>query len=187
MIIAGFSGIGKTTFCQKVENAVDFGCMTFKYSNFDKLLASGRPVESFKASLELDFIFGWEFSYLEAILEYHRQNPQDYLVIPSVARVLRCLGQAGVPYVLCYPETGARQEYLRRFKSRGNSPDFIDIFIGDWDNWMESLRKDSWGIHIEMKPHQYLLDLKDQIDRLAPLTSTLPPDPRSAAAPGAPI
>ena len=178
MIIAGFSGIGKTTLCQKVENAVDFGCMSFKYSNFDKLLASGRPVESFKASLELDFIFGWEFSYLEAILEYHRQNPQDYLVIPSVARVLRCLGQAGVPYVLCYPETGARQEYLRRFKSRGNSPDFIDIFIGDWDNWMESLRKDSCGIHIEMKPHQYLLDLKDQIDRLAPLTSTLPPDPR---------
>ena len=103
MIIAGFSGIGKTTFCQKVENAVDFGCMSFKYSNFDKLLASGRPVESFKASLELDFIFGWEFSYLEAILEYHRQNPQDYLVIPSVARVLRCLGQAVVPYVLCYP------------------------------------------------------------------------------------
>ena len=87
--------------------------------------------------------------------------------------------RAGVPYVLCYPETGARQEYLRRFKSRGNSPDFIDIFIGDWDNWMESLRKDSWGIHIEMQPHQYLLDLKDQIDRLAPLTSTLPPDPRS--------
>lgn len=141
MIIAGFSGIGKTTFCQKVENAVDFGCMPFKYSNFDKLLASGRPVESFKASLELNFIFGWEASYRDAILDYHRQNPQDYLVIPSVARVLEDLGQAGVPYVLCYPETGARQEYLRRFKSRGNSPDFIDIFIGGWDNWMESLRR----------------------------------------------
>ena len=33
-IIAAFAGTGKTTFCARNKNAIDFECMPFKYENF---------------------------------------------------------------------------------------------------------------------------------------------------------
>ncbi len=167
MIIAGFSGIGKSTFCREVAEAVDFDCMPFKYSNLDSLLVSGRSIEELKASPELDFVCNWESAYLEAILACRRQNPQACIVIPSAARVLRGLERSGVPFLLCYPRPEAREEYRRRFEQRGNTARFIEIFIGGWEHWMKSLRQDPCTIRLEMKPSEYLLDLKPQIDCLA--------------------
>lgn len=166
MIIAGFSGIGKSTFCRETDNAFDLECMPYKYSNLDSLLASGRSIEELKASLELDLVRGWETLYLEAVLSLHRRNPQAYIVISSISQVLSALGMAGIPYVLCYPQVDARAEYLRRYRQRGNSPEFLSIFIGRWDFWMKSLRRDKYGIHMEMNSSEYLPDLKSRLDGL---------------------
>ena len=89
-----------------------------------------------------------------------------YLVIPSDKQVLQGLQLLQIPYILVYPEQNAKNEYRRRYEERGNTEDFIHIFADQWDFWMNSLRKDSYGWSIEIAKDQYLLNAKEKIDEI---------------------
>ena len=71
-----------------------------------------------------------------------------------------------MPYILCYPEVGIKDEYEKRYLQRGNTEDFIDIFIGSWEGFMESLQCDIYGTHIVLSKKEYLLDVKEKIDEI---------------------
>ena len=43
------------------------------------------------------------------------------------------------PYILCYPERNAKDEYERRYKERGNTTDFLNVFIGYWDIFLDQM------------------------------------------------
>ena len=38
---------------------------------------------------------------------------------------------------------------------------FLLIFIGRWNSFMDSLREDTYGKHIILRPKQYLSDVLD--------------------------
>lgn len=48
MIVAGFSGVGKTTFAKTYSNVIDLHVMSYKYSNLDKI-SNSYSDESIKA------------------------------------------------------------------------------------------------------------------------------------------
>jgi len=133
--------------------------MPYKY-NLDE---NDVLTEADKASLCLEFIFGWEKSYVEAI----KQNISEdkILLIPSDYKVLKLLEKEGIQYMLCYPQRRAKRIYEKRFIKRGNSENFIEIFIGGWDQFMDTLEEDSYGKHIVLKPNQFLSDVID-VDKL---------------------
>jgi hypothetical protein len=139
--------------------------MPYKYERNE----TKRFSEADKADPNLDFIFGWEKNYVEAI----KRNMSDdkILLIPLDFRVLSLLRKDSIPYLLCYPEREAKEEYHKRFIERGNSENFIDIFIGRWDNFLDSLESDSYGKHIVLDSDLFLSDvinvnalLKDEIN-----------------------
>lgn len=101
-------------------------------------------------------------NYVNGILE--NIDKYQYLVIPSDWLVLAYVEDKGVPYILCYPESSAKEEYQKRYLQRGNTEYFLDVFIGGWDKFMETLRSDTYGAHIVLKEKEYLLDAKDLID-----------------------
>ncbi|MDR2596360.1 MAG: hypothetical protein LBC76_03455 [Treponema sp.] len=155
MIVAAFSGVGKTFFANlHPDIAVDFVCMPFKY-----FLDLEAPYdESSKADPNLVMRPDWPFNYVKAILE----QPSDKIIlIPSDVRVLHLLSKVTKPYYLCYPKRKAKKEYKKRFIKRGNSPEFLSIFIGEWEAFMDGLREDKYGKHIVLKPKQYLSDVLD--------------------------
>ena len=154
MIIAAFSGVGKTTFAKLYpDKVIDFCCMPYKYERNDIKVFS----EADKADPDMDFIFGWEKDYVEAIKQ--NMSKDKILLIPSDFRVLSLLRKDSIPYLLCYPEREAKEEYHRRFIERGNSENFIDIFIGGWDNFIDSLEGDPYGKHIVLDSDQFLSDV----------------------------
>jgi hypothetical protein len=112
MVITAFAGVGKTYFCNNVEGAKDFVCMPYKY-----ILPKGKidaaEEEARKADLSLEMNSDYPQNYVNAILE--NMNRCDYLVIPSDARVLAGLKDKNVPYILCYPEVGLKDEYKKRY------------------------------------------------------------------------
>jgi len=155
MIVAGFSGIGKSYFASLHPDCmVDMVCMPYKY-----FLDTKAPFdESSKADPYLRMRPEWPRNYVKAILEC----PSDKIIlIPSDLRVLHLLAKAKKSYYLCYPKRKAKKVYKKRFIKRGNSQEFLSIFIGGWESFMDSLRQDTYGKHIILKPKQYLCDVLD--------------------------
>jgi hypothetical protein len=154
MIVAGFSGIGKSYFaCLYPECAVDMVCMPHKY-----FLDSKKPDESSKADPDLVMRPEWPRNYVKAILEC----PSDKIIlIPSDSLVLYLLEKENIPYYLCYPVKRAKKVYRERYIKRGNSQEFLSIFIGEWEAFMQGLREDTYGRHIILRPYQYLSDVLD--------------------------
>ena len=151
MIIAAFSGTGKTTLAKQYPNiAVDFVCMPYKYLPDNNDCKS----EACKANPNKIMNWHWPLNYVEAIKD--NLNNSKILLIPSDYFVLLLLRKEGLQYTLCYPERSAKEIYQKRFLDRGNTKDFIDIFIGSWDIFLDYLEKDEYGKHIVLKPNQFL-------------------------------
>ena len=172
MVIAAHAGTGKTYFAGTVPGSIDFVCMPYKYDlhreDFYPAVGTGmspaRESENCKADLALEMRMEWPFNYIEAILQEHASY--RYLIIPPVLPVLRALREEGVPYILCYPEREAKDVYERRYRARGNTEQFIDIFIGGWDRFLDGMASDPGRHHIVMKRHEYLTDLVPRMDKL---------------------
>ena len=170
MIIAAFAGTGKTHFCNRVEGAKDFVSMPFKYflSETDN---DEEEYEKVKADLSLEMNPEYPYNYINAIVE--NKDIYKYLVIPSDSRVLAGLKDMHIPYILCFPEKNSKEEYRKRYLQRGNTEVFIDIFIDGWENFMNSLWRDTYGAKIILDKGEYLLNVKEKIDEII-LASELP-------------
>jgi len=156
MIIAAFSGVGKTTLAKLYPQKVtDFVCMPYKNYLDDE----AENNEKGKANPDNILRLEWPLNYVNAIVENDDKN--RILLIPSDCYVLLSLQCLKIPYTLCYPQRKAKKVYHKRFIKRGNTKDFIDIFIGGWDKFMDGLENDSYGRHVVLKLNQFLSDVID--------------------------
>ena len=159
MVIAGYSGIGKTYFAEHVEGAHDLPCMPYKYYLPP---ADESDFEACKANPSYMMREEWPGNYIKAIAnEMHRHR---YLLIPSDRMVLEGLHSLDIPYILAYPQAKAKPVYEARYKGRGNTKDFLDIFIGRWDSFMSSLQGDRNGIPVVLGEDEFLMEKKELLD-----------------------
>ena len=155
-IIAAYAGTGKTHVASLYpELTLDLVSMPYKY-----MLTNDTPYsESSKANPENILNDDWPFNYISAI----KQNLEldILLLIPSDLFILELLREEKLPYCLCYPQRNAKEIYRERYINRGNTAEFIDIFIGKWDKFMDAFEKDLYGQHIILQPDQFLSDVID--------------------------
>lgn len=155
MIVAAHAGTGKTTLSRMYPHKViDFVCMPYKYI----LSPDTDGGESGKANPKYDMNTDWPYNYVEAILETLRRTDK-IILIPPIWHVLHILSNVSIPYILCYPQRSAKEEYKRRYISRGNTEDFLYIFIGGWNRIIGICENDPHGQHIILKPHEFLSDV----------------------------
>jgi len=156
LIIAAHAGCGKTTLAaMHPDKVIDFVAMPYKYyldDDFDEGKSEGA-----KANFDNVMREDWPWNYVRAIKEVLGDG--KVIVIPSDFRVLLLLGGEGIPYTLCYPAREAKEVYRQRYFDRGNSEEFLDIFIGGWDNFLDLLESDPSSNHVVMQPHQFLADV----------------------------
>lgn len=163
MIIAAYAGTGKTYFSKQIYDSVDYVCMPYKYYLPDGLV-SFEEAEAIKADLGLELREEWPENYIKAVINQY--NEKRYVIIPPIASVLKALRVEEIPYILCYPEKTAKSEYERRYLERGNTINFLDVFIGGWDSFIDSMEKDPGKYHIKMKTDEYLTDLYTRFEEI---------------------
>lgn len=63
-----------------------------------------------------------------------------------------------IPYTLIYPEKNLKDEYEKRYRSRGNTEKFLDIFIGQWEFRIEELEQKNSPLakHVILKENSYI-------------------------------
>jgi hypothetical protein len=162
MVIAAYAGTGKTTLAKHRPNEfVDFVCMPYKY----ELPEHGGAGEAGKANPDHVLRDDWPYNYADAI--QMAAHAGKHLLIPSDLSVLMLLQIKGAPYTICYPQRSAKDEYLRRYRARGNTQAFMDIFIGRWDRFLDALERDLFGRHVVLRPHEYLADVAASLKETA--------------------
>ena len=98
-IISGFPGVGKSNFFKKSDLKV----LDSDDSLFDKRDFPDNYINHIK-----NFI-----------------GKVDYILISSHDVVRRALEEHNIEYVLVYPSIELKEEYLERYKNRGNEDSFI--------------------------------------------------------------
>ena len=155
-IIAAYAGTGKTYFSSLYpQNVIDFVCMPYKYH----LNKNAFYDESSKANFDNILHVDWPFNYFSEIKKLLQLN--KIILIPSEFSILKLLKNSEIPYYLCYPQRDSKDEYYERYTKRGNNEDFLNIFIGRWDDFMDYFENDSFGKHIVLQSNQYLCDVID--------------------------
>jgi hypothetical protein len=100
-------------------------------------------------------------NYIEHI-ERNIQDPKiDKILVSSHKDVRDALLKKGIPYVLVYPERDIKDEYIQRYKDRGNNDAFVDLLNKNWDNWMDEMDNQEGCQKVTLSSGQYLADLID--------------------------
>ena len=82
-----------------------------------------------------------------------------HILIPTDLFVLALLQEENIPYIICYPQRDAKENYRRRFMSRSNTEQFINIFIGNWNRYISAFEQDTFGRHVILESNEFLSDV----------------------------
>jgi len=159
LVVAAAAGAGKTYAAQVLgERALDLECVPFKYDLKDK----PKPAcgEAAKASYGAGMLhIQWPANYVAAICWAVTSGEYDVVFIAPDQFVLGGMGAIQMPFVLAYPTRNQMEDYLQRYKARGNSELFIDIFIGGWDGFIGMYERCPYEhTALVLQPGEYLLE-----------------------------
>ncbi len=165
MIIAAYAGAGKSTFARQVEGAVDLPSMPYSRV-LPPEKGTKRECEAEKATPYLLSNPQYPYNYLLEILKAEREY--EYVLIPTAICVIQMLNEMGRTVVLCYPTGEQKEDYRKWFLDRGNSLDFLDVFIDCWEDFLGPYwNREVEGSHVPLKKGQFLTDVKAAIDAAA--------------------
>lgn len=106
-IVCGFAGIGKSTAAKNNVGVVDLESTPFNKN--------------------------WK---IYADVAVHMAN-NGYTVLLSMHKDLRDeLNKRAVHYLVAIPPINNKDEYLKRYESRGNTAEFIELLRKNWFDWL---------------------------------------------------
>lgn len=127
IIIAGFSGIGKTTLAKKYKNVIDLDSAEFVYDDSNILHV---PFEKRKGEKRKPNI-NWPNNYINAIKEAIHQY--DLVLVWDREDIIEEYIKNDIDFILCYPTKEDLNEYIKRFRARGNTEKYIQMKLKQYD------------------------------------------------------
>ena len=136
MLVAAFPGTGKSHYCNVDVDYMPQGFATDSDSSkFDKANFPANYIEHIKQKISE--------GYARVFISSHKD-------------VRNALVENGLPFVLIYPAKELKDEYLERYKQRGNNEKFIQLVSDNWDNWLDECKAQIRCFHIELKSGQFV-------------------------------
>lgn len=120
IIIAGFGGVGKTQLAKKYKNVIDLESIYWKWEYKEKM---EKNIEYYKHYDKRTKNPNFPQNYIEAIKE--NQEKYEIVLIAYSDEICKSMEENKIEFYLCYPEKGAKEIYIERFKIRGNNEEFI--------------------------------------------------------------
>ncbi len=142
VIISGFAGIGKTGLKEHVPHFDGKKIYDLSSSYFRK-----NP--------------GWEKVYCDLAINLAREY--DYVFISTHNMVINELLSRGTKFYIVYPKQYCKDEYIQRYIKRGNSKEYIEKFIKNWDFFIKLLDDVPSDNKITLRTGQYLSDVIERL------------------------
>ena len=153
MIISGFAGIGKTTFCKKFKNSIDLESSDFHWIYEEDALNMDK--EKRKGTTKKMLNPEWPKNYVKAIQEKTKES--DFVFICQDKDVRNLLDEKSIRYFLAYPVKECKEEYISRYKERENGENFVKLLESKFDEWVDMLEKEE-GSKIRLKKGEFISD-----------------------------
>lgn len=81
----------------------------------------------------------------------------DFIFVSSHKQVRDALVEAGIKFILVYPDKTLLNEWIGRCYRRGNTKEFIDNLINNWDIWIDECIEDGKNCDSRvLHDHEYL-------------------------------
>lgn len=140
-IISGFPGIGKSYLFNSQPNL--------------KVLDS----DSSKFSWESKGVRNKAFpnNYIQHIKS--NMGVADIILVSSHTVVRQALKDEEIEYTVIYPSISLKEEYLDRYKKRGNNDQFIKMIDTNWEVFINEIEDDEFPNKIELKKGKFLKDI----------------------------
>ena len=160
-VISAFPGCGKSSI---FDNAGDFDLVPIPFNSDVMELSKikckeGKTLvfDSDSSNFDKSGFPGNYISYIKSLLEMF---DNVVIFVSSHVSVREALGESDIDYVLVYPETYLKQQYLERYTKRGSPEGFIKLLDEKWLEWLDSCDNDKYAVsHYKLSNGQYLSDL----------------------------
>lgn len=117
----------------------------------------------------------WE-DYERAIKE--QIGKANYILVSCHPETRAILKNLGIHYYIAYPDRSLKEEYLERYRKRGDSIEFTNLLSNNFDYFIDSIESDDYEdctkIRI-VKPGRYVKDVIDVISKLKSENSNYDP------------
>jgi len=156
MLIAAYTGCGKTTAAEKLPNVVDLPSMPCRWllPHRDLSRYTAAQLEQEKGALHRIADPRFPQNYILEILKAEQAGKT--VLFPTIVPVINLLvDKYKWDVIVVSPEKGLKEEYRQRFLKRGNSDSFLYLFIDGWEERIEDIEK-SRGRHLRLKSGEYL-------------------------------
>ena len=149
-IVSGFPGVGKTQLVAKT------GWHDSDSSKFSWIEPGVRNPD-------------FPANYIE-----HIKSIQGVVLVSSHKAVREALADANMPFMLVYPVLGAKDAYMKRYKERGSTEQFLATLDTYWYTWVMEMQNESrCKYSIELGPNVFLSDVEAEIRMFAGLSAKL--------------
>lgn len=145
-IISGFPGVGKSEYFRN-QTANGRTCLDSDSSKFSWVKdAEGNNAKERNPEFPNNYI------------NHIKENigKVDIIFVSSHDVVRHALEEAGINYVLVYPEMGAKETYIERYKKRGNNENFINFISENWEKFITDMDNETFPYKKKLEEWQYL-------------------------------
>lgn len=81
-------------------------------------------------------------NYIEVIKKLVYQGSYQVIFISSHKIVRQALQENKIKYYFVYPDISLKEEYIKRFKQRGNNQNFIEQLKKNWELWINQIQNE---------------------------------------------
>lgn len=128
LIISAYPGCGKSyTTNYLKEHRPDLIVLDSDSSYFSWIWESG--VKTDKRNPE------FPNNYIQHIKD--NMNTANIIFVSSHKNVREALKDAGIRFMLVYPDKSMKEEFMQRYKNRGSSEEFIKFQSDNWDKFID--------------------------------------------------
>lgn len=156
MIYSCFAGLGKTTIAKNNKSYVDLESSDYQWL-FPKYIGENREGRKGVGGKTKNPAFPINYvDDMEKILKTGKK-----VLISSQPEVLKEVNHRGLAFITVTPSNNLKDEYIERYKRRGNNQNFIELMSKNFDTFSGELAKNSKATAniVVRKENTYLSDI----------------------------
>ena len=153
-VVSAFPGCGKSTFYRENSIYSETSNGKLKILDSDSSLFSWIYDENGNKTDVRDPEFPNNYiSHIKAHIE-----SEDIIFVSSHKIVREALEREGIPYIMVYPDKSLKEEWIKRFRDRGNDEAFIKFQEDHWDEFLDDMSKETYPNHYVIDNPNYGID-----------------------------
>lgn len=147
IVICGFPGVGKS--CTAVESQKAVAILDLDSASFSWEDGENGPERNPH----------FPYNYADKIQELILNNTYyEFILVSSHKSVRDALKERGTPYIIVAPHMSERNEYMKRYISRGSDAKFIYNLYNNWALFLDDIRRDGAPV-VWLNENEYLIDV----------------------------